>query len=91
MENNNAQKIIDLERKLNEFEQVFNLHHHSGSREPRISILDVFRLVETVSVVPTGIAPKGVFDQIKIYSNAGTLRLYIYDVTGAAWHYTTLT
>lgn len=51
---------------------------------------DVFGLFETVSAAPTGI-PKTWFDQIKIYTNGATLRLYWYDATNATWHYVTAT
>lgn len=51
---------------------------------------DVFGLFETVSTAPTA-TPKTWFDQIKIYTNGATLRLYWYDATNATWHYITAT
>lgn len=47
-------------------------------------------LFETVSVVPTGI-PLSPYDQVKIYVNSTTYRLYVYDSVGHVWHYATLT
>lgn len=47
---------------------------------------DVFGMFETVSAVPSG-APKDVYDQIKIYSNSTTYRLYWYDYSNNAWRY----
>lgn len=53
---------------------------------------DLFGVIETISVVPSNSAvPKMFFDQVKIYSSGATYRLYIYDVVGKAWRYTTLT
>jgi hypothetical protein len=47
---------------------------------------DIIGLFEVVSVVPTG-TPRDLYDQIKIYSNSTTYRLYWYDSTSAAWRY----
>lgn len=47
-------------------------------------------LFETVSVVPTG-TPLSPYDQVKIYVNSTTYRLYVYDSVGHVWHYATLT
>lgn len=56
----------------------------------RTNLFDLFGLFQTVSATPTGI-PRSVYDQVKIYVNSTTYRLYIYDFTGNVWHYTTLT
>lgn len=63
-------------------------HEHDGLGS-RINDLDtdIQGLFETVSVVPTNL-PKGAYDQIKVYENAGTHRLYWYDATSHAWRYT---
>lgn len=45
---------------------------------------------ETISSVPI-ITPTTAVNQIKFYSNAGTYRLYIYDMKNNIWRYTTLT
>ena len=47
-------------------------------------------LFEVVSAAPTGI-PKRAYDQIKIYTNSTTYRLYWYDWVNHAWHYVTAT
>lgn len=51
---------------------------------------DIIGLFETVSAVPIGV-PTGPWQQIKVYSNGGTFRLYVYDATGHAWHFVALT
>lgn len=58
---------------------------------PQISLdTDIFGLFETVSAVPAG-KPKGPYDQVKIYVNGATLRLYWYDGVADVWHYVTAT
>lgn len=47
-------------------------------------------LFETVSIVPTGL-PLSPYDQVKIYVNSTTYRLYWYDAVGHVWHYVTAT
>lgn len=75
----NAGDIFDLIQRVTALE------------EKRVNLnTDVFGLFETVSAAPTGV-PRDLYDQIKIYVNGGTYRLYVYDVTGRAWHYATLT
>lgn len=51
---------------------------------------DLIGLFETVSVVPVSV-PQSPYDQIKIYINSTTYRLYWYDGAGATWHYVTAT
>lgn len=51
---------------------------------------DIIGLFETVAVVPTAV-PTNAYQQVKIYVNGATLRLYWYDAVGHAWHYVTAT
>lgn len=51
---------------------------------------DLFGLFQTVSVAPTTV-PKIAYDQIQIYKNGATLRLYVYDAANQGWRYTALT
>ena len=51
---------------------------------------DIFGLFSTVSVAPTS-HPKNFSDQILIFTNGATLRLYWYDATNSTWHYVTAT
>jgi hypothetical protein len=68
-------------------------HRHNGADAPKLNMLDMVGLIEVVSAAPT-LVPGNMFDQIKIYSNGGTRRLYVYvtDSAGSgAWRYTALT
>lgn len=49
---------------------------------------DIVGLLETVSTAPSGV-PKNVYDQIKIYKNGSTYRLYWYDAANGDWFYAT--
>lgn len=55
---------------------------------------ELFGLFKTVTVVPTATpipVPRNYLDQIQIYTNGATLRLYWYDVTNNTWHYVSAT
>jgi len=58
-------------------------------RKPINLNTDIIGLFETVSVAPTAV-PANAYQQVKIYSNAGTFRIYFY-VMGSGWHYAALT
>lgn len=56
---------------------------------PKLNLdTDIYGMFEVVSAVPT-LTPKTAYDQIKIYTNATTYRLYWYDWVNHAWHYAT--
>jgi len=57
---------------------------------PRVNGSSVFGMYQTVSVVPTT-TPLFMQNQIQIYSNAGTFRIYIYDTVSNTWKYSALT
>lgn len=72
---------------------------HIASLEARIAALEaslhqqfvnldtnIYGLFEVVSAIPSG-TPKSVYDQIKIYTNSTTYRLYWYDQVNHAWRY----
>lgn len=66
-------------------------HTHDGLGSTRINLnTDILGLFETVSAAPAG-TPRDLYDQVKIYVNGATLRLYWYDATGHVWHYVTAT
>ena len=50
----------------------------------------IYGMFQTVSAVPTK-EPVNWFNQIQIYVNGGTLRLYWYDTIAHVWHYVTAT
>lgn len=49
-----------------------------------VDVKNITGLFEVVSAAPTHI-PKNLYDQIKLYVNGATYRIYFYDYTGAAW------
>lgn len=51
---------------------------------------EILGLFQTRTIAPTA-TPKNWFDQIVIYKNGGTKRLYVYDATNFTWSYTALT
>lgn len=51
---------------------------------------DLIGLFQTVSAAPTGV-PVSPYEQVKIYVNSTTYRLYWYDSVGHVWHYVTAT
>ncbi len=66
-------------------------HQHNGGEATRINFnTDIIGLYETVSVAPTN-TPASPYDQVKIYVNGSTYRLYWYDSVGHVWHYVTAT
>jgi len=84
MENNELTfRIEKLERDMLE-------HNHTGHMTQRIDIEDLFGKFEVVSVAPLG-KPSTFSQQVKIYTNGATYRLYWYDTTAGVWHYVTAT
>jgi hypothetical protein len=57
---------------------------------PRVLAQNLQGMYQTVSVAPTGI-PLTIQNQIQIYVNGATLRLYWYDISAGVWHYVTAT
>lgn len=82
-------KIEELERRLAALEDKSTVSTYDNPFD-YIDIKNITSFVEIVSVVPAGF-PKNFFDQIKLYINGGTYRLYIYDYVNNAWRYATLT
>jgi hypothetical protein len=78
-------QIDELSARL---DLLIRTHRHDGNTSPLISLnTDIQGLFDVVSDVPTN-TPANIFDQIKIYENAGTHRLYWYDNVARAWRYT---
>ena len=65
-------------------------HDHNGENSQRIAVDSLTGIVRTVSTVPS-YSPTKIADQIVLYVNGGTKRLYTYDTSTKAWMYTTLT
>jgi hypothetical protein len=81
---------MDREEIEQLIDQKLHMQRHDGIGGQLVNLQDIFGLFSVVSSAPTG-TPRSVFEQVKIYSSAGTYRLYVYDSTSAAWHYTALT
>lgn len=82
------QQIVNLRTYI---DQRISNHTHSGVDSQRIKFdIDLEGLFETVSSAPTS-KPSVIYDQIKIYVNGSTYRLYWYDANGQSWHYVTAT
>lgn len=88
-------KYEELKRRIDLLERKeaddIRTHSHDGLASVAIDwTTDINGLLETVSAVPAGI-PKSPYDQVKIYVNGATLRLYWYDSVAHVWHYVTAT
>lgn len=79
---------------MNEEDPLIEVNISETPSVPPNEPIDFFDIsggfIDTVNVVPTNI-PKKLAEQILIYSNGGTYRLYIYDTVNNAWRYATLT
>ena len=69
-------------------------HQHNGvDGTPQLSIKNIKGYVQTriqtISAAPTGVPANN--DQIQLYINGATYRIYIYDFINSVWHYITLT
>lgn len=81
------QEMAELGRRL---DSLMESHQHNGLQATGVNLDDLVGLFETVSDVPTNV-PKSIYDQIKIYVNGVTYRLYCYDGVGQTWRYVALT
>lgn len=79
--------VENLQRQLSD---DIRTHQHDGLSATSTRIDDLDGLFETVSAAPTTV-PKSIYDQIKIYVNGSTYRLYWYDNNANTWHYVTAT
>lgn len=59
-------------------------HRHNGQDLERIDVKDFGGFIEVVPSAPAH-TPKNFFDQIKIFDNAGTPELHVYDYVAKAW------
>jgi hypothetical protein len=66
-------------------------HAHEGNDSPPIDFANLIGFIGTVSTAPSNTPRKKISEQIKIYKNGATKRLYIYDFVNGAWSYATLT
>lgn len=59
-------------------------HGHNGKDLEKIPLRDISGLFEVVTVTPSGV-PKNCWEQIKIFDNAGTPELHVYDYIAQTW------
>lgn len=59
-------------------------HKHDGVDLERTALRDLGGFIEVVPAAPTHI-PKNFYDQIKIFIDAGTPKLYVYDYVNTTW------
>lgn len=100
------QRVSDLELQtqggLNVKNDVnYQTHNHDGNNSQQINLFDIFGLYnkvvppfnllfKTVSTAPSGV-PTSASEQVQIYVNGATYRLYWFDATNQVWHYVTAT
>jgi len=80
----------DLLNRIQALETQMREHAHDGFHGGEVFIKNLWGAFEVVSVAPTS-TPNTMYEQIKIYVNGVTYRLYWYDTVGGAWHYVTAT
>lgn len=80
--------LLDEARQYTD--QRIATHVHGADAQAVGLNIGISGLFEVVSAPPTNV-PKSPFDQVKIYINSTTYRLYVYDYTNTTWHYVALT
>lgn len=83
-------KIADLQSQIDDLRELIRTHYHDGLNASRLDMSDLIGMFQVVDVAPTNI-PRDMYDQVQIYVNGATLRLYWYDWVNHAWHYVTAT
>jgi len=78
----------ELTKRIEELERNMKEHERIGVNDYRVNFSDIFGKLEIVSTVPIG-SPNNISEQIKIYTNGVTYRLYWYDTTAGFWRYAT--
>lgn len=73
----------------NNMEPTIKDHRHNGIGDQRINLTDIVGMFPTVSVAPTHI-PRNLYEQLVIYINGATYKLYLYDATNKNWKSVTL-
>lgn len=83
-------KIQELQNQIDQLNSKFNEFIFNKQTNTRVNFFDILGKFEVVSSAPSG-KPNNVSEQIKIYVNGATYRLYWYDTTAGVWHYVTAT
>lgn len=77
---------VDLPNSLPPSSDPIKIHDHDGQNSKKIPIRNISGFFEIVSVAPT-IPPKNLYEQIKLYVNGATYRIYFYDYKAKAWRF----
>ena len=75
---------------MNDFKHTIEEVDDSVNEVPRNRLHNIWGMFDTVTAAPTA-NPTTFQNQIKIYTNGLTHRLYWYDVKNNTWHYITAT
>lgn len=65
-------------------------HTHNGSDSLPIDLANIVSMFPTLDTAPT-FTPTRLVDQVRIYKNGATKRLYIYDAENGEWDFVGLT
>ena len=92
------QEMADLNRKIESFSSELKAQQHDGYDGNRIKLENLTGLFRTISDATefsraTTVAdrvPSSFGEQILIYNNAGTFKLYVYDSVGKVWKNVTI-
>lgn len=79
-----------MEKELKDSEIKLEVKSDSVKIEPVKKIDDIFGTFRVTDTAPTG-KPIKFADQIVVYKNSTTYRLYWYDPQNNEWHYVTAT
>ena len=79
---------MNNEEIQNYIDQKIREHFHNGIDSGTLKLENIFGTIRTVDAAPTH-TPRNLFEQIIVYKNATTYRLYWYDTTNNEWRYAT--
>lgn len=82
------EQIDRLQKQIDEIKQG-NINQ-IGVQNDYVNIKNINDFIEVVSVIPTH-TPQNFYEQIKIYINGATYRIYVYNNIQNSWRYAILT
>lgn len=82
-------QIQQLEKRIQQLEEKSRLPDYD-TYSTYLPIENITNFLRLVSAAPTNV-PRTLNEQVVIYINSGTYRLYLYDFTNNAWRYVALT
>lgn len=80
------------------FKASITQQSHNGYDGARVNLIDLIGFIPTITdsteftraTTVTSRVPSTIYGQLFIYNNAGTYKLYIYDVAGKVWKSVTI-